>query len=108
MAGTGDQSHSDAIFNANTPFFDSLMAQYPNAALQTSGEAGAQGLPERANGGSEVGHLNIGAGRIVYQVLTRINNSIRDGELRRKSGARRLPSKKPKNPEESSTSWSNT
>ena len=77
--GLGDQSNSDAIFNANTPFFDSLMAQYPNASLQTSGEA--VGLPEGQMGNSEVGHLNIGAGRIVYQELTRINKSIRDGEL---------------------------
>ena len=77
--GLGDQSNSDAIFNANTPFFDALMAQYPNATLQTSGEA--VGLPEGQMGNSEVGHLNIGAGRIVYQELTRINKSIRDGEL---------------------------
>jgi 2,3-bisphosphoglycerate-independent phosphoglycerate mutase len=77
--GIGDQSNSDAIFNANTPYFDSLMAQYPNATLQTSGEA--VGLPEGQMGNSEVGHLNIGAGRIVYQELTRINKSIRDGEL---------------------------
>ncbi len=77
--GLGDQSNSDAIFKANTPFFDSLMARYPNATLQTSGEA--VGLPEGQMGNSEVGHLNIGAGRIVYQELTRINKSIRDGEL---------------------------
>ncbi|MEY4991988.1 MAG: hypothetical protein RI948_864, partial [Bacteroidota bacterium] len=77
--GLGDQSNSDAIFNANTPFFDSLMAKYPNATLQTSGEA--VGLPEGQMGNSEVGHLNIGAGRVVYQELTRINKSIRDGEL---------------------------
>jgi 2,3-bisphosphoglycerate-independent phosphoglycerate mutase len=77
--GLGDQSNSDAIFNANTPFFDSLMAKYPHATLQTSGEA--VGLPEGQMGNSEVGHLNIGAGRVVYQELTRINKSIRDGEL---------------------------
>jgi len=77
--GLGDQSNSDAIFKANTPFFDSLMAKYPHATLQTSGEA--VGLPDGQMGNSEVGHLNIGAGRIVYQELTRINNSIRDGEL---------------------------
>jgi 2,3-bisphosphoglycerate-independent phosphoglycerate mutase len=77
--GLGDQSQSDAIFNANTPFFDSLMAKYPNATLETSGEA--VGLPEGQMGNSEVGHLNIGAGRVVYQELTRINKSIRDGEL---------------------------
>jgi 2,3-bisphosphoglycerate-independent phosphoglycerate mutase len=77
--GLGDQSNSDAIFNANTPFFDSLMSKYPNATLQTSGEA--VGLPEGQMGNSEVGHLNIGAGRVVYQELTRINKSIREGEL---------------------------
>jgi 2,3-bisphosphoglycerate-independent phosphoglycerate mutase len=77
--GLGDQTHSDAIYNAHTPFFDALMAQYPNATLQTSGEA--VGLPDGQMGNSEVGHLNIGAGRIVYQELTRINKSIRDGEL---------------------------
>jgi len=77
--GLGDQSQSDAIFNAKTPFFDQCMAKYPNATLQTSGEA--VGLPEGQMGNSEVGHLNIGAGRIVYQELTRINKSIRDGEL---------------------------
>jgi 2,3-bisphosphoglycerate-independent phosphoglycerate mutase len=77
--GLGDQTHSDAIYNAHTPFFDGLMTQYPNATLQTSGEA--VGLPDGQMGNSEVGHLNIGAGRIVYQELTRINKSIRDGEL---------------------------
>ncbi|MFM7006928.1 MAG: 2,3-bisphosphoglycerate-independent phosphoglycerate mutase [Flavobacteriales bacterium] len=77
--GLGDQSSSDAIFNAHTPFFDHLMQNYPNATLQTSGEA--VGLPDGQMGNSEVGHLNIGAGRIVYQELTRINKSIRDGEL---------------------------
>lgn len=77
--GLGDQSKSDAIYHAQTPFFDHLMQTYPNATLQTSGEA--VGLPDRQMGNSEVGHLNIGAGRIVYQELTRINKSIRDGEL---------------------------
>lgn len=78
--GLGDQSNSDAIYNAHTPFFDHLMQQFPNATLQTSGEA--VGLPDGQMGNSEVGHLNIGAGRIVYQELTRINKSIRDGELK--------------------------
>jgi 2,3-bisphosphoglycerate-independent phosphoglycerate mutase len=77
--GLGDQTHADAIYNAQTPFFDSLISQYPNATLQTSGEA--VGLPDGQMGNSEVGHLNIGAGRIVYQELTRINKSIRDGEF---------------------------
>lgn len=77
--GLGDQSKADAIYQARTPFFDHLMQTYPNATLQTSGEA--VGLPDGQMGNSEVGHLNIGAGRVVYQELTRINKSIRDGEL---------------------------
>ncbi len=77
--GIGDKSESDAIFNARTPFMDQLIAKYPSAELLTSGEN--VGLPEGQMGNSEVGHLNIGAGRIVYQELTRINKSIRDGEF---------------------------
>jgi 2,3-bisphosphoglycerate-independent phosphoglycerate mutase len=75
--GIGDKSPSDAIFNAATPFMDSLWEQFPHATLTTYGEA--VGLPEGQMGNSEVGHLNIGAGRIVYQELTRINKSIREG-----------------------------
>lgn len=75
--GIGDKSKSDAIFNAHTPFMDSLLLNYPNAMLGTSGED--VGLPDGQMGNSEVGHLNIGAGRIVYQELTRINKSIREG-----------------------------
>jgi 2,3-bisphosphoglycerate-independent phosphoglycerate mutase len=77
--GLGDHSKSDAIYNANTPFMDELMSTRPNATLKTSGED--VGLPEGQMGNSEVGHLNIGAGRIVYQELTRINKSIREGEF---------------------------
>jgi bisphosphoglycerate-independent phosphoglycerate mutase (AlkP superfamily) len=77
--GLGDHGPSDAIFQANTPFMDSLLANYPNATLRTFGED--VGLPDGQIGNSEVGHLNIGAGRIVYQELTRINKSIRDGEF---------------------------
>ena len=77
--GIGNGSKSDAIAHANTPFMDSLLKNYPNATLKTSGED--VGLPEGQMGNSEVGHLNIGAGRIVYQELTRINKSIRDGEF---------------------------
>jgi len=77
--GIGNGSKSDAIANANTPFMDSLLKNYPNATLKTSGED--VGLPDGQMGNSEVGHLNIGAGRIVYQELTRINKSIRDGEF---------------------------
>ena len=77
--GIGDKSKSDAIYHANTPYMDSLIQKYPNATLLTSGEN--VGLPEGQMGNSEVGHLNIGAGRIVYQELTRINKSIRDGDF---------------------------
>ena len=77
--GIGDKSKSDAIYNANTPIMDGLLANYPSATLLTCGED--VGLPEGQMGNSEVGHLNIGAGRIVYQELTRINKSIRDKEF---------------------------
>jgi len=77
--GIGDKSKSDAIFNANTPVMDRLMKTYPTSQLLTSGEN--VGLPDGQMGNSEVGHLNIGAGRIVYQELTRINKSIQDGSF---------------------------
>ncbi len=77
--GIGDKSKSDAIFNAKTPIMDNLLANYPSATLTTFGED--VGLPEGQMGNSEVGHLNIGAGRIVYQELTRINKSIREGDF---------------------------
>lgn len=77
--GLGDHSKADAIYNAKTPVMDSLLATYPNNHLLACGEA--VGLPEGQMGNSEVGHLNIGAGRIVYQELTRINKSIRDGDF---------------------------
>jgi 2,3-bisphosphoglycerate-independent phosphoglycerate mutase len=77
--GHGDKSKSDGIFNANTPFIDALEANKPSAELLTDGEH--VGLPKGQMGNSEVGHLNIGAGRIVYQELTRINKSIVDGDF---------------------------
>ncbi|MEO9534125.1 MAG: 2,3-bisphosphoglycerate-independent phosphoglycerate mutase [Crocinitomicaceae bacterium] len=77
--GHGDKSKSDGIFNAKTPFIDHLEKTAPNAELLTHGEH--VGLPEGQMGNSEVGHLNIGAGRIVYQELTRINKAIADGEF---------------------------
>src|SRR6056297_1022017 len=77
--GIGDRSSRDIIHAANTPYMDQLQEKYPSAELLTSGEN--VGLPEGQMGNSEVGHLNIGAGRIVYQELTRINKSIRDGEF---------------------------
>ena len=79
--GHGDKTKSDAIFNARTPFMDNLEANEPNAELLTHGEH--VGLPTGQMGNSEVGHLNIGAGRIVYQELTRINKSITDGEFQK-------------------------
>lgn len=77
--GHGDHSKSDGIYNANTPYMDHLEAGFPNAELLTHGEH--VGLPEGQMGNSEVGHLNIGAGRIVYQELTRINKAIKDGDF---------------------------
>lgn len=77
--GHGPDPRVSAIAQANTPFVDSLYEQYPHAELTTYGEE--VGLPEGQMGNSEVGHLNIGAGRIVYQELARINKAIREGEL---------------------------
>lgn len=77
--GLGKIKSSDAIQNANTPFVNSLYKNYPNATLITCGED--VGLPEGQMGNSEVGHLNLGAGRIVYQELQRINVGIRTGEF---------------------------
>ncbi len=74
--GLGDGSKSDAIAAANTPFVDSLYKKYPHSTLRTSGED--VGLPEGQMGNSEVGHLNIGAGRIVYQDLALINKAVRE------------------------------
>ena len=73
------QANGDATLLARTPFHDHLYATYPRGTVSASGED--VGLPEGQMGNSEVGHLNLGAGRIVYQDLTRINKSIRDGEL---------------------------
>jgi 2,3-bisphosphoglycerate-independent phosphoglycerate mutase len=77
--GHGQVSDSDAIAQANTPFIDSLHRDYPNSELITYGEE--VGLPDGQMGNSEVGHLNIGAGRIVYQELARINKAVRDRTL---------------------------
>lgn len=77
--GLGKVASADAIQAANVPFVSSLYTRYPNTTLTTCGEA--VGLPEGQMGNSEVGHLNLGAGRIVYQELQRINVAIREGEL---------------------------
>ena len=75
--GLGKVASSDAIQHANAPFTKSLYSKYPNTTLVTCGEA--VGLPDGQMGNSEVGHLNLGAGRIVYQELQRINVAIRNG-----------------------------
>jgi 2,3-bisphosphoglycerate-independent phosphoglycerate mutase len=77
--GLGKIRSSDAIQHANVPFVTSLYSKYPNTTLVTCGEA--VGLPAGQMGNSEVGHLNLGAGRIVYQELERINVAIRSGEF---------------------------
>lgn len=77
--GHGRVRHADAVALADTPFVRSLYHRYPNNELITCGEA--VGLPEGQMGNSEVGHLNIGAGRVVYQELQRINLAVRDHSL---------------------------
>lgn len=72
-----EETKGNAVKKANTPNFDRFWNKYPHSQLTASGEA--VGLPEGQMGNSEVGHLNIGAGRVVYQSLTRINKDIRDG-----------------------------
>ena len=78
--GYGKKDSSDAAYAANTPFFDSLLKNYPNSKLEASGEA--VGLPAGQMGNSEVGHMNLGAGRVVYQELGRINKAISDGSIK--------------------------
>jgi 2,3-bisphosphoglycerate-independent phosphoglycerate mutase len=75
------QENGDATLLGSTPFHDKLYRDYPGSKLSASGRD--VGLPEGQMGNSEVGHLNLGAGRIVYQDLTRINKAIEDGELTR-------------------------
>lgn len=77
--GLRGTSEGNAVAQANKPNYDRLRAQYPNTTLTACGEE--VGLPAGQMGNSEVGHLNIGAGRIVYQDLTRISKSIREGEF---------------------------
>ena len=79
--GIGKKDKSDAIFNANTPFIDGLAQSAPMSQLKTYGEF--VGLPDGQMGNSEVGHMNIGAGRIVYQDLVRINKAVADGSFNR-------------------------
>jgi 2,3-bisphosphoglycerate-independent phosphoglycerate mutase len=77
--GYGREDESNAILAADTPFFDSMIANYPNSKLEASGLA--VGLPEGQMGNSEVGHMNLGAGRVVYQELGRINKAVIDNEF---------------------------
>lgn len=77
--GIGNHSKADLIYNTPTPYWNSLLANYPNSQLLASGED--VGLPEGQMGNSEVGHLNIGAGRVVYQDLVKINIACRDNSI---------------------------
>ena len=77
--GIGDRQKDDVIYVTPTPYWDSLLAGYPHSQLQASGEN--VGLPDGQMGNSEVGHLNIGAGRIVYQDLVKINRACADGSI---------------------------
>ena len=77
--GIGDKSKSDIIYNTPTPYWDKLVATYPHSQLQASGES--VGLPDGQMGNSEVGHLNIGAGRVVYQDLVKINLACRNNTI---------------------------
>lgn len=81
--GVGDGSEADVISSVSTPVMDGLKAKYPNSILHASGED--VGLPHGQMGNSEVGHLNIGAGRVVYQDLVKINKSIESGDIRKNS-----------------------
>lgn len=77
--GIGDHKQDDAIFNTPTPYMDKLLSEYPHSQLEASGED--VGLPDGQMGNSEVGHLNIGAGRVVYQDLVKINRAIANGSF---------------------------
>ena len=77
--GIGDHGKDDVIFNTPTPYWDYLLATYPHSQLQASGEN--VGLPDGQMGNSEVGHLNIGAGRVVYQDLVKINRACADNSI---------------------------
>ena len=80
--GIAENPEVSAVDKADTPFVDSLYDKYAHSQLQASGKA--VGLPEGQMGNSEVGHMNLGAGRIVYQMLERINTAIEEGELKQK------------------------
>src|ERR1051326_8105334 len=77
--GYAPPSAANAISLARTPNYDRLLKEFPNTLIETSGLA--VGLPEGQMGNSEVGHMNIGAGRVIYQMLTRIDKAIQDGSF---------------------------
>ena len=77
--GLGDHTKGDVISSTPTPYWDFLMTNFPHSQLQASGEN--VGLPDGQMGNSEVGHLNIGAGRVVYQDLVKINKAVADGTI---------------------------
>ncbi len=77
--GIGDRKKDDVIFSTPTPYWDYLLQTYPHSQLQACGEN--VGLPDGQMGNSEVGHLNIGAGRVVYQDLVKINKAIADKSI---------------------------
>ncbi len=78
--GFGKNDSSNAIVASKTPFFDYCLKNHPHSTLQASGEA--VGLPAGQMGNSEVGHMNLGAGRVVYQELGRINKAVKDGDFK--------------------------
>ena len=77
--GIGDRTKSDVIYSMNPEYINAMTERYPHATLKTDGEN--VGLPEGQMGNSEVGHLNIGAGRVVYQDLVKINRACRDNSI---------------------------
>ena len=77
--GIGNKTKGDVIYSTSTPYWDYLVENYPNSQLQASGEN--VGLPDGQMGNSEVGHLNIGAGRVLYQDLVKINKACKDGSI---------------------------
>src|SRR5690606_3405996 len=85
--GYGKSDQSNAVLAANTPFLDELLASCPNSRLVASGED--VGLPAGQMGNSEVGHMNLGAGRIVYQELGRIHKAVDDGDFDRNKSLQR-------------------
>ncbi|MBO7213212.1 MAG: 2,3-bisphosphoglycerate-independent phosphoglycerate mutase, partial [Rikenellaceae bacterium] len=77
--GNGDHSNGDVVYSAKPEFIQNLQKQWPTAQLMTCGEH--VGLPDGQMGNSEVGHLNIGAGRVIYQDLVKINKAIEDNTI---------------------------